>query len=66
VTGFDVDAWAGIVAPAPTPAAIVKRLNRGRLANSGSLDKCRDKAIVTPRRSQRAETKTTGLHRLTL
>jgi len=27
VTGFDMDSWAGIVAPAPTPPAIVTRLN---------------------------------------
>jgi tripartite-type tricarboxylate transporter receptor subunit TctC len=27
VTGFDLDAWAGIVAPAKTPPAIVTRLN---------------------------------------
>ena len=27
VTGFDMDLWAGIVAPAHTPRAIVKRLN---------------------------------------
>jgi tripartite-type tricarboxylate transporter receptor subunit TctC len=28
VTGFDMDLWAGIVAPAHTPPAIVKQLNR--------------------------------------
>lgn len=28
VTGFDLDAWAGIVAPARTPAEIVDRLNK--------------------------------------
>ena len=27
VTGFDMDSWAGIVAPAHTPPAIVKKLN---------------------------------------
>ena len=27
VTGFDMDSWAGIVAPAHTPPAIVTRLN---------------------------------------
>ena len=27
VTGFDMDSWAGIVAPAHTPAEIVARLN---------------------------------------
>jgi tripartite-type tricarboxylate transporter receptor subunit TctC len=27
VTGFDMDSWAGIVAPAHTPAPIVTRLN---------------------------------------
>jgi tripartite-type tricarboxylate transporter receptor subunit TctC len=27
VTGFDMDSWAGIVAPARTPPAIVQRLN---------------------------------------
>jgi tripartite-type tricarboxylate transporter receptor subunit TctC len=28
VTGFDMDSWAGIVAPAQTPPAIVTQLNR--------------------------------------
>jgi tripartite-type tricarboxylate transporter receptor subunit TctC len=28
VTGFDMDSWAGIVAPAHTPPAIVTQLNR--------------------------------------
>jgi tripartite-type tricarboxylate transporter receptor subunit TctC len=28
VTGFDMDSWAGIVAPAHTPSAIVTRLNQ--------------------------------------
>src|SRR5262249_24078813 len=28
VTGFDMDSWAGIVAPANTPPAIVAKLNK--------------------------------------
>jgi len=47
VTGFDMDSWAGIVAPAQTPPAIVARLNselrkiiddpdiKGKLGNVG-------------------------------
>jgi tripartite-type tricarboxylate transporter receptor subunit TctC len=27
VTGFNLDAWAGLVAPAGTPAAVVQKLN---------------------------------------
>jgi tripartite-type tricarboxylate transporter receptor subunit TctC len=42
VTGFDLDAWAGIVAPARTPPEIVTRLN-------GELRKIIDEPLVKQR-----------------
>jgi tripartite-type tricarboxylate transporter receptor subunit TctC len=42
VTGFDLDAWAGIVAPARTPSEIVTRLN-------GELRKIIDDPVVKQR-----------------
>jgi tripartite-type tricarboxylate transporter receptor subunit TctC len=50
VKGFNLDAWAGLVAPAGTPAAVVKKLNtslreiidspdvQARFKNRGSRD----------------------------